>query len=109
MATYMQAPGYVEMLIELNEWDPEVLAAFRASEVVSSIPGGIDSVATLEQLEEISELIPLPLQEALKSAPGHGRTSSTMAQTAWLSTAQHRLNSHRFWMPIEHYDNTTVF
>ena len=47
MATYMQAPGYVEMLIELNEWDPEVLTAFRANELVSSIAGGIDSVATL--------------------------------------------------------------
>jgi len=58
MATYMQAPGYVEMLIALNDWDPEVLAAFRASPVVASIPGGIDSVATLEQLEKISELIP---------------------------------------------------
>jgi probable F420-dependent oxidoreductase len=58
MATYMQAPGYVEMLIALNEWDPEVLAAVRASEVFRSVPGGIDSVATLEQLEEISELIP---------------------------------------------------
>ncbi len=58
MATYMQAPGYVERLIELNEWDAEVLSAFRASERVSSIAGGIDSVATLEQLEQISELIP---------------------------------------------------
>ncbi len=58
MATYMQAPGYAEMLIALNEWDPEVLEAFRASEVVQSVPGAIDSVATLEQLEKISELIP---------------------------------------------------
>jgi len=58
MATYMQAPGYVEMLIQLNDWDPEVLAAVRASPVVANMPGGIDSVATLEQLEEISELIP---------------------------------------------------
>ena len=58
MATYMQAPGYAELLVELNEWDPAVLAAFRASPAVTSIPGGIDSVATLEQLEKISELIP---------------------------------------------------
>ncbi|MEH6592913.1 MAG: TIGR03857 family LLM class F420-dependent oxidoreductase [Halioglobus sp.] len=58
MATYMQAPGYVEMLVALNEWDPEVLTAFRASDVVSSMAGGIDSVANLEQLEQISELIP---------------------------------------------------
>lgn len=58
MATYMQAPGYAEMLIALNEWDPAVLEAFRASPLVASIAGGIDSVATLEQLEAISELIP---------------------------------------------------
>jgi 5,10-methylenetetrahydromethanopterin reductase len=57
MATYMQAPGYAEMLIALNGWDAEVLEAFRANETVASMLGGIDSVATLEQLEEISELI----------------------------------------------------
>ena len=68
MATYMQAPGYAEMLIDLNEWDPEVLVAFRANEIVSSMAGGIDSVATLEQLEQISELIP---QEWLPAATGN--------------------------------------
>ena len=58
MATYMQAPGYVEGLVALTDWDPDVLAAFRASSTVASMLGGIDSVATLEQLEEISKLIP---------------------------------------------------
>lgn len=58
MATYMQAPGYAEGLVALNGWDAEVLAAFRANKTVSSMLGGIDSVATLEQLEEMSELIP---------------------------------------------------
>ncbi|MFT4614857.1 MAG: 5,10-methylenetetrahydromethanopterin reductase [Bacteroidia bacterium] len=58
MATYMQAPGYAEMLIALNGWDPEVLTAFRANETVASMLGGIDSVATLEQLELIEQLIP---------------------------------------------------
>ncbi|MBW2426285.1 MAG: TIGR03857 family LLM class F420-dependent oxidoreductase [Deltaproteobacteria bacterium] len=58
MATYMQAPGYVELLVELNGWDPEVLAAFRAAPIVQSMLGGIDSVATLDQLEEIARLIP---------------------------------------------------
>ncbi|MEH6550716.1 MAG: TIGR03857 family LLM class F420-dependent oxidoreductase [Pseudomonadales bacterium] len=67
MATYMQAPGYAEMLIALNEWDPKVLEDFRASPIVQSIPGGIDSVATLEQLEEISKLIP---KEWLPAATG---------------------------------------
>jgi probable F420-dependent oxidoreductase len=76
MATYMQAPGYVEVLIALNEWDPEVLTAFRASEVVSSMAGGIDSVASLEQLEKISELIP---NEWLPAATG----TSDECAVAW--------------------------
>lgn len=67
MATYMQAPNYVEMLVKLNGWDIEVLEAFRAAPVVQSMAGGIDSVATLEQLEEISELIP---QEWFPAAVG---------------------------------------
>ena len=76
MATYMQAPGYAELLIALNEWDPQVLADFRANETVASMAGGIDSVATLEQLEEIGELIP---QEWLPAAAG---TAQECAQ-AW--------------------------
>lgn len=58
MATYMQAPGYAEMLVTLNDWDPKVLEDFRAHPAVTSVPGAIDSVATLEQLEEIEKLIP---------------------------------------------------
>ncbi len=58
MATYMQAPGYAELLIELNDWDMEVLEAFRADTTVAGMPGAIDTVANLEQLEHISELIP---------------------------------------------------
>lgn len=67
MATYMQAPGYVDTLVTLNGWDPAILAAFRSNEIVTSIPGGIDSVATLEQLEQLSELIP---EEWLPAASG---------------------------------------
>jgi probable F420-dependent oxidoreductase len=58
MATYLQAPGYGELLFAINRWDPADLARFRASEVVKSMPGGIDSVATPEQLRRIRELIP---------------------------------------------------
>ena len=71
MATYMQAPGYAEMLIALNEWNPAVLVAFRASPLVASMAGGIDSIATLEQLEAISELIP---PEWLPAATGDEET-----------------------------------
>src|SRR5262245_22728129 len=58
MATYLQAPGYGELLFEINGWDPAGLAAFRASPVVKSIPGGIDSVATPDQLRAIRDLLP---------------------------------------------------
>ncbi len=76
MATYMQAPGYAELLIELNGRDPEVLLAFRANETVAGMLGGIDSVANLEQLEEMSELIP---KEWLPAAVG----SATECAIAW--------------------------
>ncbi len=78
MATYMQAPGYVEMLIALNGWDLEPLEAFRANPLVSSMAGGIDSVATLDQLEELSELIPA---EWLPAASG----SAEECASAWQS------------------------
>lgn len=58
MATYMQAPGYAEFLVELNGWDKTVLDAFRASELVRSMPGAIDSVASLDQLKALQLLIP---------------------------------------------------
>lgn len=76
MATYMQAPGYAEMLIALNDWDMKVLEDFRAHPVVTSMAGGIDSVATLDQLHEISKLIP---DEWLPAAAG---TAQQCAQ-AW--------------------------
>ena len=58
MATYLQAPAYGELLVALNQWDASVLAAFRADETVRNMPGAIDSVATLEQLQHIRSLIP---------------------------------------------------
>ena len=41
LATYLQ--GYGDLLVETNGWDPEVLARFRADEVVSSFPGALDT------------------------------------------------------------------
>ncbi len=56
LATYLQ--GYGDLLVATNDWDPTVLAAFRADQVVASIPGAIDGTATIEQLGHIGELIP---------------------------------------------------
>jgi alkanesulfonate monooxygenase SsuD/methylene tetrahydromethanopterin reductase-like flavin-dependent oxidoreductase (luciferase family) len=58
MATYLQAPGYGELLFAINGWDAAGLAAFRANAAVRGVPGAIDAVATPEQLRAIRALIP---------------------------------------------------
>lgn len=56
LATYLQAYG--DLMVETNRWDPAVLAAFRADEMVSGFRSAIDVDATTEQLEHIATLIP---------------------------------------------------
>jgi len=56
MATYLQVYG--DALVAMNGWDPAPLERFRADAVVQSVPGAIDAVATLDQLEHIRGLIP---------------------------------------------------
>ena len=58
MATYLQAPDLAELLVDINGWDRAVLDRFRAAPVVANMRGGIDSVATLDELREIEMLIP---------------------------------------------------
>ena len=65
MATYLQAYG--DALVAMNGWDPAPLERFRADEVVQSVPGAIDAVGTIEQLEHIRTLIP---EEWLPAAVG---------------------------------------
>ena len=56
MASYLQ--GYGDLLVSTNGWDPAVLTAFRADEVVATFPGAIDQKATTEQLQHIGGLLP---------------------------------------------------
>ncbi|OHV31912.1 MULTISPECIES: TIGR03857 family LLM class F420-dependent oxidoreductase [Pseudofrankia] len=56
LGSYLQ--GYGDLMVRVNDWDPAVLARFRADEVVTSVKGGIDAKATTEQLEHIATLIP---------------------------------------------------
>ena len=84
MATYFQAYG--DALVAMNGWDPAPLEAFRADPVVQSVPGAIDAVGTIEQLEHIQTLIP---EEWLPAAVGSAdcarsgcSTSSRPAPTA---------------------------
>lgn len=71
LATYLQFPGYGDMLVQINQWDPEVLARFRAHKAVTSVGGWIDSVATSAQLAAIEPLIP---QEWRPAAVGNAET-----------------------------------
>ncbi|MEE4299990.1 MAG: TIGR03857 family LLM class F420-dependent oxidoreductase [Pseudomonadales bacterium] len=58
LATYLQIPGYGDMLVEINGWDPETLQRFRTSDAVRSVGGLIDSVATTAQMAEVAKVIP---------------------------------------------------
>ena len=70
LATYLQIPGYGDMLVAINGWDPEVLARFRTHEAVTSVGGLIDSVATTAQMAEVEKLIP---EEWRPAAVGNAR------------------------------------
>lgn len=58
LATYLQIPGYGEMLVDVNGWDMEILHSFRTHDDVRSVGGAVDSVASLEQIARIDKLIP---------------------------------------------------
>jgi 5,10-methylenetetrahydromethanopterin reductase len=56
LATYLQ--GYGDLMVRTNGWDPAVLDRFRADDVVQSVGGAIDQIATTDQLEHIATLLP---------------------------------------------------
>ena len=70
LATYLQ--GYGDLLVETNGWDPEVLARFRADEVVSTFPGALDTKADTATLEHVATLLPDEWLEP--AATGDART-----------------------------------
>ncbi len=67
MATYLQVYG--DAIVAINGWDPAVLARFRADEVVRSVPGAIDAIATREQLLHIETLLPVEWYPAAIGGP----------------------------------------
>ena len=71
LATYLQIPGYGDMLVEINGWDPDVLQTFRTHDAVTSVGGAIDSVATPAQVAEVAKLIP---EEWKPAAVGDAKT-----------------------------------
>jgi len=58
LSTYLQIPGYGDMLASINGWDADELQRFRTSKAVAGVGGLIDSVATTAQLAEIDKVLP---------------------------------------------------
>jgi probable F420-dependent oxidoreductase len=56
LATYLQAYG--DLLVKTNDWDPAILALFRADEFIQNFRGGLDMTATSDELEHVATLIP---------------------------------------------------
>lgn len=106
LATYLQIPGYGDMLVQVNGWDPELLDAFRHSSAVRSVGGLIDSVASTSQLAEIERLIP---QEWRPAAVGNARECAE----AWLKQFEsgadgiiiHASTPEEFAPVVEEYEN----
>ncbi|CAN5555930.1 hypothetical protein BH10ACT3_BH10ACT3_17760 [soil metagenome] len=78
LATYLQ--GYVDLMVSVNQWDPEVLVRFRADEVVGSVGGASDAVATTEQLEHIATLFPDEWLEAAATGTAAQCAERVLAQ-----------------------------
>jgi probable F420-dependent oxidoreductase len=56
LASYLR--GYGDLLVKVNEWDPAVLARFRADPFVHGFQGAIDARATTAELEYLATLLP---------------------------------------------------
>ena len=63
LATYLQ--GYGDLMVRVNDWDPEVLARFRADEFVAGFGAAFDAKGTTEDLQRVAQLLP---EEWLASA-----------------------------------------
>ncbi|HWJ81540.1 MAG TPA: TIGR03857 family LLM class F420-dependent oxidoreductase [Nocardioides sp.] len=53
LATYLQ--GYGDLLVRINDWDPEALRRFREDPLVAGFAGAFDAVATTDELEHLAE------------------------------------------------------
>ncbi len=56
LATYLQAYG--DLMVTTNDWDPAVLARFRADPFVAGYRSAIDQTATTQELEHVATLLP---------------------------------------------------
>jgi probable F420-dependent oxidoreductase len=57
--TYLQTPGFGELLVEANSWDPAVLERMRAHPMLRSLRGGLaDWSFTLPELATVARELP---------------------------------------------------
>lgn len=56
LATYLQ--GYGDLMVRVNDWDPEALARFRADEFVAGFGAAFDAKGTTDDLRRVAELLP---------------------------------------------------
>ena len=56
LATYLQAYG--DLMVRTNDWDPAVLARFRADPLVAGFRGALDATGTTAELEHVATLLP---------------------------------------------------
>lgn len=56
LATYLQ--GYGPLMVRTNNWDRDALQRFYDTPLVRDFPGLIDAAATIDQLQQVAELIP---------------------------------------------------
>jgi len=57
--TYLQAPGFGELLVGVNGWDVTVLGKLRSHPLLASLGKGLaDHAFTLEQLGEVAKVLP---------------------------------------------------
>jgi probable F420-dependent oxidoreductase len=56
LATYLQ--GYGDLMVRVNDWDPDALARFRADELVSTFGAAFDAAGTTADLQRVAELLP---------------------------------------------------
>jgi probable F420-dependent oxidoreductase len=80
MATYLQ--GYGDLLVRTNGWDPAVLEKFRADPLVAGFQGGIDQLASTEELERIAGLIPEDWLAASATGSAEQCVDAILAQRA---------------------------
>jgi hypothetical protein len=55
--------------VKTNDWDPAVLARFRADPLVAGFAGALDDKATTDQLEHLATLIPVDWLAAAATGP----------------------------------------